>query len=319
MISSYEDYITLLSVYIYSREKTDAFERELYNPSQELKKNIKNLMCTHNSLQDILDKEQKIEKSFKYLSQYIHSEKFSEERFYTESKAKFKLDDEEKKDIIETIIYISNENSNLSIQEKDVGRHIAHHLFDKKEYFQQLIEKKDIINNLLDFSSYNKKVYYQLLSLASIYIILKDYYPNYETLILEPDKILYDRLEELYIEVPVLKPIIDKNIVIQKSIIILQDCIEDRQMIENKFFNFMKSLKENLDTYNKEVFLKAILQILSIDGVITQKEEIFFSKLSDIINFEKLTAEKLMHAFDVKKIYKIKFKDNTRYYKSNST
>jgi PII-like signaling protein len=309
MISTYENYITLLSVYIYTKEKSDNFEDALYTPTNELKKDIKKLMCVIPMLQDILDKEHKIENSFRYLINYIHTKKFSEERFYLESKATFIITDEEQENIIQGIISISNENSKLSIQEKDVGRHIAHHLFDKKEYFQQLIKKQDIINNLLDFTQYNKKTYYQLFSLASIYIILKDYYPEYEKIILKPNEPLYDRLEELYIEVPVLKPIIDKNIVIRDSIIVLQECIDNNQMIESKFFNFMKSLKENLETFDKEVFLKDILQILSMDGVISQKEEIFFKKLSDILNFDKLTSEKLMKNYEIKKIYKIKWKN----------
>jgi hypothetical protein len=70
----------------------------------------------------------------------------------------------------------------------------------------------------------------------------------------------------------------------------------------------MKSLKENLETFDKEIFLKAILQILSIDGIISQKEEIFFKKVSDIINFDKNTAEKLMNTYEVRKIYKINWK-----------
>ena len=303
MISSYEKYITLLSVYIYTKEKSDYFEDTLYTPTRELKEEIKKLMCIIPILQDILDKDHKIEDSFRYLTNYIHTKKFSEERFYLESKANFIITDEEQEDIIKSIISISNENSKLSIEEKDVGRHIAHHLFDKKKYFEQLIEKQDIINNLLNIESYNKGVYYQLLSLASIYIILKDHSPQFETLILKPSEELYNKLEQLHMNLSVLKPIIDKHIVIKKSIIILQDCIENMKMVENKFFNYMKLLKINLEIFDKEIFLKSILEILTRDGVISQQEEIFFKKLSDIINFEKLKAEKLMNTCDAKRIY----------------
>jgi len=301
MISNYENYITLLSVYIYTKEKSDSFEDTLYTPSNEFKDEIKKLMCRIAILQDILDKNNKIEDSFRYLTNYIQTKKFSEERFYLESKAKFPITDEEQKHIIKSIIAISNENSKLSLEEKDVGRHIAHHLFDKKEYFQQLIEKQEIINNLLNIEAFNKGVYYQLLSLASIYIILKDHSSEFETLILNPNETLYDKLEELHLNTPVLKPIIDKSIVIRKSIIVLQDCIENGKMIENKFFNYMKSLKTNLEISDKELFLKSILEILSIDGVITQQEEIFFKKINDIINFDTLNAEKLIKSCNVKR------------------
>lgn len=308
MLSTYEDYVTLLSVYIYTKEKTDKFETELYSPSIELKNSIKRLMAKHESLSDILDKEIRIEDSFKYLTQYIHTKRFSEENFYKNVKATFELNEKEKENILNIVLYISNENSEISIQEKDVGKHIAHYLFNKKEYFESLIEKQDIINNLLDFSKYNKKVYYQLFSLASLYIILKDYYPNYEEVILNPTQQFYEQLEELFINVPVLTPIIDKNVVIKESVIILQSCIENDYMIESKFFHYMKSLKENLESLDKENFLQGILQILSIDGKITQKEEIFFRKLSDIINFEQFASKKLRHAFIVKKIYPIRLK-----------
>ncbi|CAA6806374.1 MAG: Unknown protein [uncultured Sulfurovum sp.] len=305
MITTYENYITLLTVYIYGKEKANLFESALYTPTKELKDSIKTLMCKHPLLCDILDKELKIDNAFKYLTQYIHNKKFSEEKFYEANQANFELNEEEKETIIQILINISNENNKISIQEKDVGRHIAHHLFNKKEYFQSLIEKQDIINNLLDFSNYNKKVYYQLFSLASLYIILKDYYPKYEEVILNPTEKFYQQLEDLFINVPVLDPIIDKDIVIKESVIILQSCIEKHHMIESKFFHYMKSLKENLESLDKENFLQGILQILSIDGKITQKEEIFYRKLSDIINFNQHTSKKLRHAFIVKKIYSI--------------
>ncbi|CAA6826687.1 MAG: Unknown protein [uncultured Sulfurovum sp.] len=306
MISTYEDYVTLLSVYIYTKEKTDTFETELYSPSIELKNSIKRLMAKHDSLSDILDKEIKIEDSFKYLTQYIHTKRFSEERFYKNVKATFELSEKEKEDIVDIVLYISNENNNISINEKDVGKHIAHHLFNKKEYFQALIVKHDIINNLLDTSKYNKRIYYQLYSLACIYIILKDYTVNYEILILNPTQELYNKLEKLFMNVPSLEPIIDKRIVIENAIMILQDCIEKNKMIEGKFFNYLKSLKINLEPLEKEYFLLKILQILSLDGVITHQERIFFQKLSDIIDFKQTSAMKLMNDFKVKKIYKMK-------------
>jgi PII-like signaling protein len=307
MLSTYQDYVTLLSVYTYTKEKSNDFETELYTPSKELKNEIKVLMCQQPLLWDILDKESRIEKAFKYLASHIHTKKFSEEKFYTSSKATFNLTDKDKEEIINIVIDVSNENSKISIQEKDIGRHIAHYLFNKKEFFELQIKKQDIINNLLDFSKYNKGVYFQLLSLASIYIILKDYYPKYETVILNPNQTFYNQLEDLFLNVPVLTPIIDKNIVIKESIIVLQSCIDKTQMRESKFFHYMKSLKENLSNLDKENFLLAILEILSLDGVITRQEEIFFSKLTSIINFSPVASKKLMDSYKVKKIYKIKW------------
>ena len=305
MKNSYNDFVTLLGVYIYTKEKIDPFEIGLLHPTDSTKNGIYELMCDNDKLGIIPDKKDKINNSYEYLTQFIINGKFSEEKFYKNSIPNFELDENIKNDIVEAVLLVANEDKIFSSEEKDVGKQIAHFL-DNSGYFNILIDKLEKDNKKIELESYNKNRYYEIFSLASIYIILKDYYEDYEEVILNPHPELFINLEKLFLEIEVLQPIMDKPIVIRNSIKILRGCIDNKIMIENRFFEYMKPLELNLNIVEKEIFLKHILHILSIDRIISEKEQIFMLKLSDSIDYSKRRSKKLMENYKVQKAYRFR-------------
>lgn len=162
--------ITLLSSYIYIKEK---YEREIENvQNSEDLENILKLMLKLERYSHLADREDVIESSYLNILSRVENGKISESSLAEEIKELVsEATDEEKTYILNSVIFVAKEDSNISDIELGLIKQVSSYLGLKNDIKQ--------IMNIYNASEFSQKISNSMLTLIFIFIISLMIYGGY--------------------------------------------------------------------------------------------------------------------------------------------